>query len=66
MRISVILDDSLVAEALKCVNARTKTALLDLALRELVRQRRRADIRQLRGKGLIDPSYDHRSARKTK
>jgi Arc/MetJ family transcription regulator len=62
-RTSVILDDRLVNEALKLADVKTKTELIDLALREFVRQRKRADIRELRGKGLIDPSYDYRRGR---
>lgn len=64
MRTNVVLDPALVTEAFKYAGVRTKRDLLDLALREFVRQHKRADVRTLRGKGLIDPAYDHRAARR--
>lgn len=64
MRTNVVLDQALVTEAFKYARVKTKRDLLDLALREYVRQHKRADVRQLRGKGLIDPSYDYRAGRR--
>ncbi len=66
MRTNIVLNDTLVKEALQYADVRTKKDLIDLALREFVRQRKRADIRELRGKGLIDPTYDHRAGRRGK
>jgi Arc/MetJ family transcription regulator len=66
MRTNIVLDESLVNEAFKYTDVRTKKDLIDLALREFVSQRKRSDIRALRGKGMIDPSYDHRAARRGK
>ena len=65
-RTNIVLDESLVAEAFRFAPVKTKKDLIDLALREFVRQNKRADVRELRGKGLIDPSYDYRAARKGK
>jgi Arc/MetJ family transcription regulator len=64
MRTNIMLNDSLMTEAFKYAGVNTKKDLIDLALREFVRQHKRADIRKLRGKGLIDPSYDYRAARR--
>ena len=66
MRTNIVLDDQLVGKAMKYAGVRTKKDLIDLALREYIKQNERADIRQLRGKDLIDPSYDYRSARRGK
>jgi Arc/MetJ family transcription regulator len=66
MRTNVVLNDRLVNEALKYAAVKTKKDLIDLALREFVQQRKRADVRELRGKGLLDPSYDYRAARRKK
>jgi Arc/MetJ family transcription regulator len=65
-RTNIVLDESLVAEAFRFAPVKTKKDLIDLALREFVRQNKRADVRELRGKGLIDPSYDYRAARRGK
>lgn len=43
---------------------KTRNELVDLALREFVQQHERADVRELRGKRLIDPAYDYRAARR--
>jgi Arc/MetJ family transcription regulator len=66
MRTNVVLNERLVAEAFKYAAVKTKKDLIDLALREFVQQRKRADIRDLRGKGLVDRSYDYRAARRKK
>jgi Arc/MetJ family transcription regulator len=64
MRTNIVLDDKLVNEAFRYSNARTKRELVDLALREFVAQRKRLDLRELRGKDLIDSSYDYRRRRR--
>ncbi|HVT89687.1 MAG TPA: type II toxin-antitoxin system VapB family antitoxin [Tepidisphaeraceae bacterium] len=64
MRTNIVLDDELVKKAFKCTGAKTKKELVDQALRELVRQNKRADIRELRGKGMLDPTYDYKAARR--
>jgi Arc/MetJ family transcription regulator len=61
MRTNVVLNERLVNEALKYAAVKTKKDLIDLALREFVQQRKRADIRELRGNGLLDPSYVSKS-----
>jgi Arc/MetJ family transcription regulator len=66
MRTNIVLDEALVAEAFKYAGVKTKRDLIDVALREFIRQHKRADIRALRGKGLIDPSYDYKAARRGK
>jgi Arc/MetJ family transcription regulator len=66
MRTNIVLDDRLVKEAIKFAGVKTKKDLIDMALREFVQHRKRADIRELRGKGLLDSGYDYRVARRRK
>jgi len=63
MRSNIVLDDELVAEAFKVSDAKTKRQLIHEALRELVAQRRRMDLRELRGSDGIAPDYDHKALR---
>jgi len=53
MRINIVLDDKLVAEAIKLARVRVKREAVDLALRELVARHRRKNILHLVGQGLI-------------
>jgi len=62
-RTKVFVDQQLLREAMACAPVKTQEAVIHLALREFVQRRQVADIRDLRGKGLIDPAYNHRSAR---
>ena len=63
MRTNIVLDDALVSDGFKLTGARTKRELVNLALRELVQQRRRKDLMDLYGKGGIDPDYDYKKLR---
>lgn len=50
MRTNIVIDDELVEEARKLTGIKTKKALVDLALRELVARKRRKGILSLEGK----------------
>ncbi len=50
MRTNVVLDNDLVSEAQRLTGIKTKKAILDEALRTLIRIRRQARIRELEGK----------------
>jgi Arc/MetJ family transcription regulator len=63
MRTNVVLDDELVREAMALSQLKTKRDLVDQALREFVAFRKRLNIRDLRGSGLIDESYDYKALR---
>lgn len=63
MRTNIVLDDRLVREAMRLTKSRTKREVVDRALRELVARRKQSALRKLRGRDLIDPSYDVRAAR---
>ena len=50
MRTNVVIDDSLMAAALKLSQARTKKAAIEEGLKLLVRMKRQARTRRYRGK----------------
>ena len=66
MRTNIVLDDELVAEAQELSQIKTKRELIDVALREFVQNRRRLDIRDLRGMDLIADDYDHKLSREAR
>jgi Arc/MetJ family transcription regulator len=49
VRTNIMLDDALVAEAMARTGIKTKRALVEEALRTLVRLKRQEEIRELRG-----------------
>jgi Arc/MetJ family transcription regulator len=63
VRTNIELDPALVEEAFRYTDVRTKKDLVHLALREFIRQRRRLDPRELRGKIAFAPDYDHERLR---
>ena len=50
MRTNIVIDDTLMADALKAAGVRTKREAVELGLRALIRIRRQEDIRRYRGK----------------
>ncbi len=65
MRTNIVLDDELVAEAMKLTGASTKREVVNLALAELVRRHRQRDMLDLPNEALIDPGYDVRAVRRS-
>lgn len=65
MRTNIVLDDRLVAEAMKLTQVPTKREVVELALRELVARRKRRDVLELVGQDLIAPDYDVRAVRRS-
>lgn len=63
MRTNLVLDDFLVQEAMTLSHLKTKRELVEQALREFVAFRKRLDIRELKGSGLIGSEYDYKSMR---
>ncbi len=63
MRTNIVLDEELVDEAFRYADVTTKRELVDLALREFVANHRRRDVRELRGKVKLAPTYDHKALR---
>lgn len=50
MRTNIVLDDNLIKQGMKYTGIRTKTKLVDVALRELIRRKKRREILKLKGK----------------
>ena len=50
MRTNIVVDDNLMAEALKLSNIKTKKGVVDKALKLLVQVKKQETIRELRGK----------------
>jgi Arc/MetJ family transcription regulator len=50
MRTNIVIDDRLMAEALKATGLKTKKEAVELGLQTLVRLRKQAAIRKFRGK----------------
>jgi Arc/MetJ family transcription regulator len=50
MRTNIVIDDSLMAEALKATGLKTKKEAVELGLRTLVQLSKQRDARKLRGK----------------
>jgi Arc/MetJ family transcription regulator len=64
MRTNVVLNDKLVDEAFKFSQAiSTKRELIEIALKEYVNNRKRKNIRELRGKISFDNDYNYKSMR---
>lgn len=63
MRTNIVMDDELMEEAFRYADVRTKRELVDLALREFVENRRRRDVRELRGRVGFRRDYDHEALR---
>jgi len=63
MRTNIVLEDSLVKEALKYSNAKTKRELIHQALEEFVENRRRRNLLDLAGKIEFAKGYDYKSLR---
>ena len=63
MRTNIVIDDKLVADAMKLSGVKTKREVVELALRRLVSSVRRKDILDLVGQNMIAPDYDVRSVR---
>ena len=63
MRTNIVIDDELVADAMKLSGARTKREVVDLALRKLVASGRQKDILDLVARDMIAPDYDVRVVR---
>lgn len=64
MRTNIDLDDDLVDEAMRVSGARTKKDVVDLALRVLIKSKKKRDLLDLVGQIDIDPEFDHKRARR--
>ena len=58
MRTNIVIDDQLMAEALKATGLETKKQAVEEGLKALIRLKKQADIRSLRGKLNWDGDLD--------
>ena len=63
MRTNIVLDDNLVEEAFRLTDARTKRELIQLALEELIRVRRKRNLADLAGMIQLRDDFDHKAMR---
>lgn len=64
MRTNIVLDDDLVKEAFAYAkDIHTKKELVEVALKEFVRNHKLKDLRELRGKIQFSDGYDYKSMR---
>jgi Arc/MetJ family transcription regulator len=64
MRTNIILNDELVEEAFKySSNVSSKRELVEIALKEYVENRKRKNIKDLRGKVKFADDYDYKAMR---
>jgi Arc/MetJ family transcription regulator len=63
MRTNIVLDEKLVARAMRLAQVKTKREAVHVALREFVRNRARPDVRDLYGIGGVDPAYHYKKLR---
>ena len=64
MRTNIVLNDELVEEAFKYSgNISTKKELVETALKEYVENRKRRNLKDLKGKILFRDDYDYKSMR---
>ena len=63
MRTNIVLDENLVEEGLRLSGAKTRKELINLALRELVENRRRRSLLDLAGKIEFADGYSYKQAR---
>jgi Arc/MetJ family transcription regulator len=64
MRINILVDDDLLREAMNATGARTKKDVVNLALQELVRSRKKKNLADLAGRIRFREGFDHKAMRK--
>ena len=63
MRTYIVLDEKLIARAMKLAGVKTKREAVHIALHAFVRDRFRLDVRKIDGIGGLDPAYDCKKLR---
>ncbi|MBM4355081.1 MAG: type II toxin-antitoxin system VapB family antitoxin [Deltaproteobacteria bacterium] len=66
MRTNIVLDEELVAEAMRLSGLKTRRAVVHEALEVLVRLKKRRRLSDLKGKVRFADGYDHRKLRKAR
>jgi len=63
MRTNVVIDDGLMKEAMDLSRAKTKKAVIQEALGEFVNQRKRLELKEIRGKIKFASRYNYKKMR---
>ena len=66
MRTNIVIDDTLLAEALKYTDLKTKKDVVNLALQELVDNHKKRSLLELKGSALLEEEYDYKKLRDNK
>jgi len=64
MRTNIVLDDTLIKQAMRVAKVKTKREAVDVALREYVSRARQRDVLALIGQDVIASDYDVRATRR--
>jgi Arc/MetJ family transcription regulator len=64
MRTNVVIDDYLIDEAFKLTKLKTKKDLIRTALEELIANRKKMDLRKIKGKINFRDDYDYKEMRR--
>ena len=64
MRTNVVIDDYLINEAFKLTKLKTKKDLISTALQELIENRKKMDLRKIKGKINFRDDYDYKEMRR--
>jgi len=63
MRTNIVLDDDLIAEAIRLSGIKTKKDLVNEALRVFISTKKRKNLLDLRGQIQFAPDYDYKALR---
>jgi len=63
MRTNIVIDDQLMEEALKLSKTKTKKELIRKALEEFIQNRKRLNLKDIKGKIQFDEGYDYKKMR---
>jgi len=63
MRTNVVIDDGLMKEALDLSRAKTKKEVIHKALEEFINQRKRLELKEIRGKIKFASRYNYKKMR---
>ena len=66
MRTNIVIDDDLLEEAFSLSSSRTKKDLIQEALMEFIRIRKRKDLTELSGSIKFYKGFNHKALRKTR
>jgi Arc/MetJ family transcription regulator len=63
MRTNIVIDDQLIKDALKLSKIKTKKELIHRALEEFIQNRKRLDLREIKGKIRFAEDYNYKEMR---